>query len=168
MGRMNDLFKSVKLWKKLTEDRHMRIWSIHPKYLDSKGLVALWRETLLAKKVLEGRTSGYTNHPQLIRFKKVINPPGCINWYLNVVFQESIKRNYKFDRTKFQLTEEPIHLPVTKGQLDYEKEHLLKKLQIRNSQHFHQIKSIKTFDPHPLFKPVKGGVEDWEIIHGTI
>ena len=31
----------------------MRIWSLHPKYLDAKGVVALWRETLLAKNVLE-------------------------------------------------------------------------------------------------------------------
>jgi len=37
----------------------MRLWTIHPKYLDAKGLVALWRETLLAKHVLEGKTPGY-------------------------------------------------------------------------------------------------------------
>ena len=48
----------------------MRLWSVHPKYLDSKGLVALWREALLAKQVLEGGTKGYRNHPQLDRFKK--------------------------------------------------------------------------------------------------
>ena len=40
----------------------MRIWSLHPKYLDAKGIVALWRETLLAKHVLEGKTKGYKNH----------------------------------------------------------------------------------------------------------
>ncbi|MDI3502728.1 MAG: hypothetical protein PWR13_285 [Archaeoglobi archaeon] len=28
----------------------MRLWSIHSKYLDAKGLVAVWREGLLAKK----------------------------------------------------------------------------------------------------------------------
>ncbi|WP_368086417.1 pyrimidine dimer DNA glycosylase/endonuclease V [Nitrosomonas sp. Nm34] len=26
----------------------MRLWSIHPKYLDAKGLLALWREGLQA------------------------------------------------------------------------------------------------------------------------
>jgi hypothetical protein len=35
----------------------MRIWSLHPKYLDSKGLVALWRESLLAKNVLRDKFS---------------------------------------------------------------------------------------------------------------
>jgi hypothetical protein len=29
-----------------------RIWSLHPKYLDARGLVALWREGLLAQAVL--------------------------------------------------------------------------------------------------------------------
>lgn len=49
----------------------MRIWSLHPKYLDTKGLVALWRETLLAQHVLSGKTKRYKNHPQLARFKNV-------------------------------------------------------------------------------------------------
>lgn len=30
----------------------MRLWSIHPCYLDSKGLIALWRESLLAQACL--------------------------------------------------------------------------------------------------------------------
>lgn len=33
----------------------MRLWTLHPKYLDTKGLVALWREALLAQKVLQGK-----------------------------------------------------------------------------------------------------------------
>ena len=33
----------------------MRIWSLHPEYLDSRGLVALWREALLAQAVLRGQ-----------------------------------------------------------------------------------------------------------------
>ncbi|HEU5178767.1 MAG TPA: pyrimidine dimer DNA glycosylase/endonuclease V, partial [Burkholderiales bacterium] len=32
----------------------MRLWSLHPKYLDARGLVALWREALLAQAVLRG------------------------------------------------------------------------------------------------------------------
>ena len=43
----------------------MRLWSIHPRYLDSMGLVALWREALLAQAVLRGETKGYKFHPQL-------------------------------------------------------------------------------------------------------
>ena len=52
----------------------MRLWSIHPKYLDTKGLLAVWREALLAKKVLENKTKGYKNHPQLERFKQQNDP----------------------------------------------------------------------------------------------
>ena len=36
----------------------MRLWSVHPQHLDVRGLVALWREGLLARKVLLGETNG--------------------------------------------------------------------------------------------------------------
>ena len=74
----------------------MRIWSLHPKYLDAKGLVALWRETLLAKNVLEGKTKGYKNHPQLDRFKTAQEPINAINFYLKAVWLEAVARNYSF------------------------------------------------------------------------
>ncbi len=48
----------------------MRLWSLHPKYLDRQGLLAVWREGLLAQKVLQGKTKGYKNHPQLKRFQQ--------------------------------------------------------------------------------------------------
>jgi hypothetical protein len=35
----------------------MRLWSLHLKYLDAKGLVAVWG--LLAKKVSKEKTKGY-------------------------------------------------------------------------------------------------------------
>ncbi|MCL4280861.1 MAG: hypothetical protein KJZ58_01235 [Flavobacteriales bacterium] len=78
----------------------MRIWSVHPKYLDTKGLVALWRETLLAKHVLEGRTKGYRNHPQLDRFKQADKPVDRINQYLATVCNEALTWNYNFDKEK--------------------------------------------------------------------
>ena len=62
----------------------MRLWSIHPKYLDSKGLVAVWREGLLARSVLDGKTKGYKNHPQLIRFKNQKEPLLFLDTYLNL------------------------------------------------------------------------------------
>ncbi len=34
----------------------MRLWTLHPKYLDPRGLVALWREALFAQAVLRGWT----------------------------------------------------------------------------------------------------------------
>src|SRR5580765_3188700 len=110
----------------------MRIWSLHPKYLDTKGLVALWRETLLAKHVLEGKTRGYKNHPQLARFKKSKKPLETINQYLAGVFVEASSRNYNFDKTKIDWNFKSAKLKVTSGQVDYEIKHLLNKLSQRD------------------------------------
>jgi hypothetical protein len=142
----------------------MRIWSIHPKYLDTKGLVALWRETLLAKHVLEGKTKGYKNHPQLNRFKATANPVQSINQYLSEVYIEAIKRKYNFDKDKINWNFEPIKISVTKGQLEFEKIHLLKKLKFRDKNKYNEIVSQK-ITTNPIFKIIDGEVENWEIIH---
>ena len=112
----------------------MRIWSLHPKYLDTKGLVALWRETLLAKKVLEHKTKGYKEHPQLIRFKASTHPVNAFNFYLETVWLEAKKRNYNFDKSKFVEITDIEKLNVNSGQLDFEKSHLLKKLKFRDEK----------------------------------
>jgi len=52
----------------------VRLWSVHPEYLDSRGLVALWREALLAQAVLRGETRGYRRHPRLARFRARPDP----------------------------------------------------------------------------------------------
>ena len=88
----------------------MRIWSIHPKYLDSKGLVALWRETLLAKNVLENKTKGYKNHPQLNRFRESKKAIDCIDQYLWEVYKESEIRNYSFNKNKISQNFKLQHL----------------------------------------------------------
>jgi hypothetical protein len=142
----------------------MRIWSIHPKYLDTKGLVALWRETLLAKHVLENKTKGYKNHPQLNRFKKCSQPLDAINLYLSVVYEEAKERGYRFDRNKIKWSYEPCEIPVTEGQIEYEMQHLKNKLQQRDLAKFKEISAIKKYQIHPLFKAVKGTIEDWEIL----
>lgn len=142
----------------------MRIWSIHPKYLDPKGLVALWRETLLAKHVLEGKTKGYKNHPQLNRFKRSKKPLDAINNYLAAVYQEAISRQYNFDKQKVDWRFLPVSLPVTKGQIKYESVHFLSKLKTRDPKRYKDLKSLLSFDPHPLFNLIEGETEDWEIV----
>ncbi len=142
----------------------MRIWSIHPKYLDAKGLVALWRETLLAKHVLEGKTKGYKNHPQLNRFKNSSKPIDAINIYLAIVHQEATSRKYNFDKQKVDWNSCPASISVTKGQLKYEVVHLLKKLKVRDLKKYKELKNQPFFDPHPLFNLIDGHIEDWEII----
>ncbi|MBC9795535.1 pyrimidine dimer DNA glycosylase/endonuclease V [Sinomicrobium weinanense] len=143
----------------------MRIWSLHPKYLDTRGLVALWRETLLAKHVLEGKTRGYKNHPQLNRFRKTEDPVNAINQYLAEVFREALRRKYNFNREKIQWNFTPVIIKVTSGQMAYETEHLLRKLKLRDLEKFHMLKrSTSPPDPHPIFKITAGGIEDWEIL----
>lgn len=142
----------------------MRIWSLHPKYLDSKGLVALWRETLLAKKVLEGKTKGYKNHPQLIRFREIKNPLNAINKYLEQIVKEAESRSYNFDSTKIQKNRSAGKIKVTTGQIKYEFEHLLNKLKKRDPERYEILKNVKQIQLHPLFLRKKGGVEKWEKI----
>lgn len=140
----------------------MRLWSLHPDYLDAKGLVALWREGLLAKKVLEGGTIGYTNHPQLDRFKKCKNPCAAINQYLDVVLKAAKQRGYNFDETKIKTIADLQTLPVNDKQLAFESKHLLQKLMQRDFPAYEKVKDTHIWLPHPMFIIVPGEIEDWE------
>jgi hypothetical protein len=145
----------------------MRLWSIHPQYLDSKGLVALWREGLLAKKVLEGKTKGYKNHPQLERFKNFKNPILAINSYLFYVLKEAKLRNYKFNEKKLKIDGKILYkkIPVTEGQIKFEFRHLLSKLKKRNKRHYRFLLKLKKGGKiltNPIFYQVKGKKEKWE------
>jgi hypothetical protein len=140
----------------------MRIWSLHPQYLDSKGLVALWRETLLAQNVLADRTNGYKNHPQLDRFKAQKDPLAAIGNYLEAVAEEASARGYRFDRTKILKTTTPFTIPVTDGQLSYEFNHLKNKLNERDQKKLAAITEVTTPKTHPLFVTTPGDVEKWE------
>jgi len=142
----------------------MRIWSLHPKYLDAKGLVALWRETLLAKHVLEGKTRGYKNHPQLNRFKALKDPVNAINYYLSEIHREASNRKYNFDQKKIDWKFKKSKVTVTKGQMAYEKEHLLNKLKNRDKNKLKEVRNILFFDTHPIFREIEGEIEEWEII----
>ncbi|HTP62397.1 MAG TPA: pyrimidine dimer DNA glycosylase/endonuclease V [Burkholderiales bacterium] len=142
----------------------MRLWSLHPKYLDAKGLVALWREGLLAQAVLLGRTRGYKHHPQLARFLRTHSPSKHIAAYLRCVHSEAGRRGYRFDAGKIGRggTVEP--LTVARGQLDYEWTHLSAKLKTRAPSWFSRFAAVKRPRPHPLFRIVAGGVAEWEVM----
>lgn len=142
----------------------MRLWSINPGYLDSKGLVALWREALLAQNVLAGKTVGYKNHPQLVRFKSTSNPVGAIASYLRAVQDEAESRGYNFDKSKIQNRRLNSNIPVTNGQLEYEFKHLLIKLKSRDPALYRKIRDCKRIKLHPLFKKVRGSIEAWEVV----
>lgn len=142
----------------------MRLWTIHPRYLDTKGLLALWREGLLAQKVLKGETRGYTNHPQLSRFKSSTDPVGAIASYLRAVKREADGRGYQFNAEKIApATAFAGAIPCTRGQLLYEWRHLKEKLRTRDMGRYSELESITEPSEHPIFKIIEGEVEAWEV-----
>lgn len=145
----------------------MRLWTLHPKYLDARGLVALWREALLAQAVLLGRTRGYTNHPQLNRFKAAPDPAAAIASYLTVVQAEATRRGYRFDASRIAPARHAGRIATTRGQLDHEWAHLKEKLRLRAPDVLAGIAAVVRPTPHPLFRIIAGDVADWEVVTST-
>jgi Pyrimidine dimer DNA glycosylase len=141
----------------------MRLWSLHPALLDRMGLLALWREGLLAQKVLLGQTTGYRFHPQLKRFQRSRNPAGAISTYLWGVVDEARARGYTFDASKIAVPKRQILIPVTRGQLEFEREHLGKKLRLRDQSRARVLVKAK-LRPHPMLRVVAGDIEPWEVV----
>ncbi len=142
----------------------MRLWSLHPRYLDQKGLTAVWREGLLAQAVLAGRTRGYTRHPQLRRFRDSGAAIQCIAVYLRAIQAEAARRGYRFDAGKIGPGNMPGALAVSRGQLAYEWAHLLRKLRARDLRWPARWRMLAHPRPHPLFRVVPGGIAEWESI----
>ena len=141
----------------------MRLWSLHPSWLDRVGLVALWRVGLLAQKVLLGQTNGYRFHPQLNRFRASKNPVAAISTYLWAVVDEAIARGYNFDASKIAMRKRAVSIPVTQGQMEFEREHLSRKLRVRDRARFRTHSTTRLL-PHPMLRVVAGGIEPWEIV----
>jgi hypothetical protein len=140
----------------------MRLWSVHPKYLDARGLVALWREALLAQAVLRGRTNGYVHHPQLLRFGAQPSPLGAIAEYLRGVHAEARGRGYAFAARKISAARGAGVIAVTRGQLIHEWSHLMAKLAIRDPELRGRLAHVVRPQPHPSFRVVPGERETWE------
>ena len=138
------------------------MWSLHPSHLDRQGLVACWREALLAQAVLRGKTKGYRSHPQLERFRQTCDPLGAVGAYLHGVADEADRRGYRFDRSRIRTGPAAAEqIPVTTGQLAFEWEHLGAKLNARSPDDAARWEN-GSYSAHPLFRVVEGGVEPWE------
>jgi len=140
----------------------MRLWTLHPRYLDAKGLVAAWREALLAQKVLAGATKGYRRHPQLARFQEQADPLAAIATFLVGLADEARSRGYHFDAGKISRRKFKGQMAETSGQLLYEWGHLQAKLRVRAPQAGRLLENVTMPVPHPLFRIVPGNVRDWE------
>lgn len=140
----------------------MRLWTLHPRYLDAQGLVAAWREALLAQKVLRGATRGYRRHPQLLRFQSAPDPAAAIAAFLQALAAEATRRGYHFDVAKIMRPPARARIRETRGQLEYEWKHLKRKLKVRAPEIARQLQDVAKPRPHPLFRIVAGKVRDWE------
>jgi len=141
----------------------VRLWTLHPKYLDAQGLVALWREALLARAVLRGETKGYRHHPQLARFQAHPAPRSAINAYLAGVLEESRARGYDFNASKVGPVRSRAKIAATAGQRDYEWRHLMRKLKSRSPAAYRAWRSTVAPDAHPLFRITPGPIAFWEV-----
>lgn len=165
----------------------MRLWSLHPRYLDRQGLTGGWREALLAQAVLAGRTKGYRSHPQLVRFRAHPDPAAAIGAFLQITAEEATERGYNFDVTRIDRPGRPAsdhpdagrdldadessgalpgipvtQIPVTEGQVAYEWQHLLAKIGQRTPERLEALLGISAPQVHPLFEVVPGPIESWE------
>lgn len=144
----------------------VRIWSLHPGQLDRQGLIACWRETLLAQAVLLGRTRGYTRHPQLERFRVLPDPAAAVGRYLTFLADDADRRGYRFDRTRIERSDDGASLEVSTGQLGFEWAHLLAKLEQRSPDVVVEMSRRALVGeaplPHPMMTVVPGRVADWE------
>jgi hypothetical protein len=141
----------------------MRLWTLHPSYLDTKALVAAWREGLLAQKVLHGRTRGYLHHPQLLRFRACVDPCASIAAYLEGLHIEAVARGFSFDASKIERHRAVPAIEETSGQLRYELSHLEAKVRARSPKELARLPKTRPA-AHPLFRIVRGAVRDWERI----
>ncbi|MEX1080034.1 MAG: pyrimidine dimer DNA glycosylase/endonuclease V [Homoserinimonas sp.] len=140
----------------------MRLWSVHPRYLDRQGLTACWREALLAQAVVERVSGGYSNHPQLERFRATDDPLAAVGEYLHGVWTEADARGYRFTKSKMLRIRDVPPIPLTSGQLAYEWSYLLQKLAVRTPERHRAFADQATPEAHPLFIVVSGGIESWE------
>jgi hypothetical protein len=140
----------------------MRLWTVHPRFLDAKGLVAAWREALLAQKVLAGATKGYRHHPQLTRFQAQDAPLAAIATFLAGLAEEAESRGYHFDVTKISRERFNGQIIETSGQLLFEWGHLKAKLEVRAPEMSRRLRDVTLPEPHPMFRIVPGNVRDWE------
>jgi hypothetical protein len=140
----------------------MRLWSLHPRLLDRRALVALWREGLLAQAVMRGRTKGYRHHPQLERFSNCDSPLPTLVAYLEGVRAEATRRGYSFDKSRLARTRGTAsRITVSRSQMELEWKHLLAKVRARDPEWLRTLRGQKP-SAHPSFRLVSGPVASWE------
>lgn len=150
----------------------MRLWSLHPSYLDKQALQVCWADALQALEYYKQERAymkGITNdlspyfYPCLDRFRMTGSPIAHITNYLHGLCDESERRNTPFGRAKLPEFTPGLRLKVTDGQIAREEKLLLLQLNRRKqTQLWMDLFVAEYVQPHPLFEIVSGPVEPWE------
>ena len=88
----------------------------------------------------------------------------AVNNYLKGVWEESNKRNFKFNAQKIGSVRSSGKISVSTGQVQFEVIHLLKKLKERDKVKYNILRNRAKIETHPLFRKTAGRIEDWEKI----
>jgi hypothetical protein len=146
----------------------MRLWSFHPKYLDNVGLSRAINEGVSGYKALTGKQKMWKNHPQLTRFKDYGETQ------LKLYIEHLLIHFYNRKCISIKLSPQPFNvfvkdvIEVTTGQLIYEWNHYLNKLEKRNNDLYQELMHITCPEPHPLLEVVEGDIESWEKVRSKL
>jgi hypothetical protein len=117
----------------------MRVWTIHPKYLDDKGLGGVWMDALLVQKLVHGGECGnYRKHPQCQRWLKGPMERYLLSIYLIEVWLEAKMRGFDYKHEKITMVDapnsasnQPSRMLVDAEEVKVEKDLLVTKLRDR-------------------------------------
>lgn len=153
----------------------MRLWTIHPKYLDGKRLTSQWKEGIqmmhIWKEIGENpepaKRLGYVSHPQVRRLSNLLVADSglislLLHQHLTAVHEESVQRSYSFNKKLIDdLAPDCKNAPkvyVTMGQVAYE----FALMATKNNEWSQKV----AIDPYmlcnPIFQVVSGSIESWE------
>ena len=79
------------------------------------------------------------------------------------VVDEARARGYGFDASKIARRRAAVSIPVTQGQMEHERRHLIKKLRVRDPAKLGKLRASR-LKPHPMLRVLAGGIESWEVI----
>lgn len=131
----------------------MSLWTVHPKYLDKQGLIALWREGLLAQKSLNGELDIELNNQVWQQFKNSENPLKAIGTYLSFIASEGARRGYKLGHEKIIYPNfDDNKFDIRPQDLIFEMKHLRDKLKLRDKNKWHEVNQVEQVEPNPAFR----------------
>ena len=135
---------------------NMNLWSFHPKYLDEKGLRAVWQDALFAQNVLSGRIKDHRKYyPQLMKFNNYFEPLAAIGAYLGFIYDDGVERGIIFQEHKIMHRSKRENIfQVDRERLEDEFEQYKRKMQTVSMLQTAKLRQVSKVEPHPIFEVV--------------